>query len=102
VRILETRQEQPTVEVDHPGPRPDRWLDLAPVADSNDPSVPHRDGVRPRMFRIDRVNVAAAKDQVGGGVGHRSTMAHRGATAGHGSSGATTRHRAGLALRSSR
>jgi hypothetical protein len=60
VRILETRQEQPTVEVDHPGPRPDRWLDLAPVADSNDPSVPHRDGVRPRMFRIDRVNVAAA------------------------------------------
>ncbi len=68
VGVLETRQEQPATEVDHARARPDVGSDVRRGSDRHDPLAANRDGLRAGARPVDRVNVAAGQDEVGGSL----------------------------------
>ena len=68
VRILETRRDGPTGELDDTGPRPDVRSDRPVRADRDDPPVPNGDGRGPAPGRIHRRHAATGQGEIGGCV----------------------------------
>jgi hypothetical protein len=66
VSVLEARDEEAPVKIDDPRPRPPELLDLLPRPYGDDPLGADRNGLRPRPAVVDRVDVAAGEEEVGG------------------------------------
>jgi hypothetical protein len=78
VGVLEPRQQEPSGQVDHAAVRTDAVGHVARRADGDDPLAPDGDRLRDRPPGVDRVDVAAGEDEVGGaaGGGHRPRGSH--------------------------
>ena len=64
VRVLESGHEHPAGEIDHLGVAADSGTDVVVGPDESDPPVAHRDGLRPRSRRVDRVDGAVHEDEI--------------------------------------
>ena len=73
VRVLEAGEEHPAGEVDHLGPAADGSTDVVVGPDEGDPSVAHRDRLRPRSRRVHRIDGAVHENE----VRRRSVASHR-------------------------
>ena len=79
VGVLEAGQEQPAGQVDDPRPRPNVGRDVRRGPHGHDPLAAHGDSLCARPGVVDRVDVAARQDEVGGsfGVRHAHGGCHR-------------------------